>query len=117
VSLHGLQQRQLTPGERHVSGEICFSSEPMQELILACLWRYVEATEVEEGFHSFAIITRDPPPEVAAAGHDRCVIAIKPENLDAWLDPDPHHLPDMCAILDDPVGLYYQHELVEKIAN
>jgi hypothetical protein len=25
-------------------------------------------------------------------GHDRCVIAIKPENLDAWLDPDTHTL-------------------------
>jgi hypothetical protein len=44
------------------------------------------------------------------------VIAIKPENLDSWLDPQAHTLGDMKAILDDPVGAYYQHELVEKDA-
>ncbi|GLQ45679.1 hypothetical protein GCM10007862_07300 [Dyella lipolytica] len=56
------------------------------------------------------------PSEVAVAGHDRCVIAIRPENIDAWLNPDPHHLSDMCVILDDPVDAYYQYELVSKEA-
>ena len=32
---------------------------------------------------SFAAITNEPPPEVAAAGHERCIVPIKPENLDA----------------------------------
>ena len=32
-------------------------------------------------------VTDDPPPEIAAAGHDRCVIPIKHEHMDAWLDP------------------------------
>ncbi|MFK2875032.1 hypothetical protein [Dyella lipolytica] len=53
---------------------------------------------------------------MAVAGHDRCVIAIRPENIDAWLNPDPHHLSDMCVILDDPVDAYYQYELVSKEA-
>ena len=30
--------------------------------------------------------------EVAAPGHDPCVNAIKPDNLDAWLNADPKHL-------------------------
>ena len=41
---------------------------------------------------SFAAITDEPPAEVAAAGHDRCVIPIKPEQLDAWLNPRPRRI-------------------------
>lgn len=114
VDLHQLQRRELAPGERALSQEISFTPEPEQEMLLACLWRYVEETPEEPGFYSFALITRDPPPEVAAAGHDRCVIAIRPENVDAWLHPDPNHLGDQLAILENPIDAYYQHELVEK---
>jgi len=116
VALHRLQSRELVPGERELSVEIRFEPEPKQELYLACLWRYVEPDQDEDGagFYSFAIITRDPPPEVAAAGHDRCVIAIRPENVDAWLQPDAHNLAPMYAILDDPVDAFYKHELVTK---
>lgn len=45
--------------------------------------------------------TDAPPPEVAAAGHDRCVVAIKPEHLDLWLNPDPGKLDEQRAVLDD----------------
>jgi len=113
VSLHRLEHRDLALGERDIPVEIVFEPEPRQELLLACLWRYAEATDDEPDFYSFAAITRDPPPEVAAAGHDRCVIAIKPENLDAWLDPVPGKLAEQYAILDDPIGAYYQHRLAK----
>jgi len=53
----------------------------------------------------------DPPPEVAAAGHDRCVIPIKPEYVDAWLNPDPANLKALYAILDDRERPYYEHRL------
>lgn len=53
---------------------------------------------------------------MAAAGHDRCVIAIMPGNLDAWLDPEPGRLADLMAILEDPIDVYYEHEVVEKDA-
>lgn len=114
VSLHRLQHRELVPGERDIPVEIRFEPEPKQEMFLACLWRYVPPTDTEEGFYSFAAITRDPPPEVLGAGHDRCIIALKPENIDAWLEPDPAHLSQMYAILDDPIDAYYQHELPKK---
>ena len=45
-----------------------------------------------ESLDSFAAITDEPPAEVAAAGHDRCIIPIKEENIDAWLNPDPKNL-------------------------
>ncbi len=66
------------------------------------------------GFYSFAAITREPPAEVADAGHDCCIIALKPENIDAWLEPDPRNFSASYAILDDPVIVYYQHELAKK---
>jgi len=62
-----LRQRGLAPGERDLAVEIRFEAEPKQDLLLACLWRYVEATDNEPASYSFAIITRDPPAEVAAA--------------------------------------------------
>ena len=116
VALHRLQGRELVPGEREQSVEIRFAPEPEQDLLLACLWRYVEPEQDEEGagFYSFAIVTRDPPPEVQAAGHDRCVIAIRPDNLDAWLEPDPRNLAASYAILDDPIEAYFHHELVSR---
>jgi putative SOS response-associated peptidase YedK len=114
VSLHRLQQRELVPGERDIPVEIRFEPEPKQEMFLACLWRYVEPADGEEGFYSFAAITRGPPSEVQEAGHDRCIIALKPENIDAWLEPDPHNLSAMLAILDDPIDAYYQHEIPAK---
>ena len=56
-------------------------------------------------------ITDEPPAEVAAAGHDRCIIPIKPENIDAWLNPDPTNLAASYAILDDRERPYYEHRM------
>ena len=114
VSLHRLQRRELVPGERDISVEIRFTPDPPQEMYLACLWRYVEPQGDEPGFYTFAAITRDPPAEVLAAGHDRCVVPIREENIEAWLNPDPKNLSASYAILDDPIDAYYQHELAKK---
>jgi putative SOS response-associated peptidase YedK len=44
-------------------------------------------------------------------GHDRCIIPIKPENTDAWLNPDAADLAAQYAILDDRNRPYYAHRL------
>ncbi|PRY06001.1 SOS response-associated peptidase family protein [Paraburkholderia sp. BL25I1N1] len=77
---------------------------------VACLWSRWTAPG-EPDLLSFAAITDEPPPEVAAAGHDRCIIPIKPENIDAWLNPDPKNLDAMYAILDDRDRPYYENRL------
>ena len=77
---------------------------------VACLWSRWTAPG-EPDLLSFAAITDEPPPEIAAAGHDRCIIPIKPENVDAWLNPDPSNLEAMYAILDDRDRPYYEHRL------
>jgi hypothetical protein len=60
---------------------------------------------------SFAAITDEPPAEIAAAGHDRCVIPIQPEHVESWLNPDPQNLAAIYAILDDRERPYYEHRL------
>ncbi|WP_345817841.1 SOS response-associated peptidase family protein (plasmid) [Paraburkholderia sp. PREW-6R] len=77
---------------------------------VACLWSRWTAPG-QSDLLSFAAVTDEPPPEVAAAGHDRCIIPIKPENIDAWLNPDPRNLAAMYAILDDRDRPYYEHRL------
>ncbi len=83
-----------------------------REMIVACLWsRWIDPAGKEPDLLSFAAITDEPPPEVAAAGHDRCIVSIKPENVDAWLQPDASNLQALYAILDDRARPYYEHRL------
>ncbi|VTU42291.1 SOS response-associated peptidase family protein [Variovorax sp. RA8] len=88
-----------------------FRPRPQQDMLVACLWSHWRGSGDEPDLLSFAAITDEPPPEVAAAGHDRCIVPIKPENVDAWLQPDPKDLAAQYAILEDRARPYYEHRL------
>jgi putative SOS response-associated peptidase YedK len=77
---------------------------------VACLWSRWSAPG-ESDLLSFAAITDEPPPEIAAAGHDRCIVPIKPENVEAWLKPDASNRGALHAILDDKDRPYFEHRL------
>lgn len=79
-----------------------------QSMYVACLWSHWTAPEKDD-LYSFAFITDEPPAEVMAAGHDRSIIPLKRENLDAWLDPDPNDLDSLYDILEDRERPYYEH--------
>ena len=79
-------------------------------MLVACLWSAWRGPG-EADLLSFAAITDEPPTEIAAAGHDRCIIPIKPEHLDAWLNPDRSDLDALQRILDDRERPYYEHRL------
>ncbi|PRX26112.1 putative SOS response-associated peptidase YedK [Paraburkholderia sp. BL18I3N2] len=87
-----------------------FRPDNGQLMHVACLWSRWSAPG-EPDLLSFAAITDEPPPEVAAAGHDRCIVPIKPERIDAWLSPNASDLEAMYAILDDREHPYYEHRL------
>lgn len=87
-----------------------FHPEPANPMLVACLWSKWTAPS-QKDLLSFAAITDEPPPEVAAAGHDRCIVSIKPENVDRWLQPNPARLDEQMAILEDPLRPYYEHRL------
>jgi putative SOS response-associated peptidase YedK len=60
---------------------------------------------------SFAAITDEPPHEVAAAGHDRCIVPLKPANLMAWLNPSSSNLDELDGMLEDRDRPFYEHRL------
>lgn len=82
---------------------------PPREMLVACLYAHAGTPGAADELWSFAAITDEPPPEVAAAGHDRCPINLKPENVDAWLSPQAHSAADLQAILGDAARPYYGH--------
>lgn len=87
-----------------------FKPRPSQDMLVACLWSRWSAPG-EPDLLSFAAITDHPPPEVASAGHDRCVIPIKAEHVDTWLNPGASSLGELQAILDDRERPHYEHRL------
>jgi len=111
VSLHKVEQRELAPGEKEQNVVLQFKPRPRHDMLVACLWSHWKGKAGEPDLLSFAAITDEPPPEIAAAGHDRCIIPIKQENIEAWLDPDPSRLNDLYAMLDDRERPYYEHAM------
>ena len=92
-----------------------FVPKPAGTMLIACLyaeWRDRSPKDGAPPLLSFAAITDDPPAEVAAAGHDRMIINLKPEHLDAWLSPQGRPLEDMQRILSDRQTPYYEHEVM-----
>ncbi|MGN6728237.1 MAG: SOS response-associated peptidase family protein [Rhodanobacteraceae bacterium] len=109
VSRLSVEHRELAPGEKEENVVLEFRPSPPHDMLVACLWNRSPAGESE--LYSFAAITDEPPAEIAAAGHDRCIIPIKPENVDAWLTPDAGNLAALHAILDDRDRPYYEHRM------
>lgn len=96
-------------GENRVLEFVPRTGEPM---LVACLWsRWTDPKGEEPDLLSFAAITDDPEPEVAAAGHDRTIINIKPEHMEAWLHPEPQDLAGLYEIFDDKRHPYYEHRI------
>jgi putative SOS response-associated peptidase YedK len=86
---------------------LAFTPKTGEPMLIACLWSPWSGDGEE--LLSFAAITDEPEPEVAAAGHDRTIINIKPENVDAWLaGGDPQA---MYRIFDDKRHPFYEHRL------
>lgn len=110
VARHAMEHRELGPDEKPENVVLEFKPNTGQDMLVACLWSHW-TREGEPDLLSFAAITDEPPAEVAAAGHDRCIIPIRPEHVDAWLNPDPKNLKALYDILDDREPMYYEHRL------
>ncbi|HJX16762.1 MAG TPA: SOS response-associated peptidase family protein [Acidiferrobacterales bacterium] len=134
VALHDFEKRALRDGEKVQNRMLHFNPQPAiatdggsagraaiptginagaafqpSDMLVACLYDRWQKPG-EPALLSFAAITDDPPPEVAATGHNRCIIPLKPQNLSAWLTPGAD-LAVYYALLDDRERPYYAHEL------
>jgi putative SOS response-associated peptidase YedK len=100
--------------ESGIAGNTILEFRPQTDepMLVACLWsRWSDRTGQSPDLLSFAAITDDPPAEIAATGHDRCIIPIRPEHLDAWLTPERGNLAASYAILDDRQRPYFEHRM------
>lgn len=109
VKRHRLEQRELAAGEKEQNVVLRFAPSTHEVLHLACIWSHWTSPNGDETLDSFALVTDEPPAEVAAAGHDRCPIPVKATNLQAWLTPGAP-AQEYEAILDDKVEPYYEYE-------
>ena len=89
-----------------------FIPRPADTMLVACLCAEWKDPGGGPALLSFAAITDEPPAEVAAAGHDRMIINLKPEHLDTWLAPQGRHLDDLQKMLADRQTPYYEHEVM-----
>lgn len=110
VKRHNMEGRELRPGEEPEDVVLEFRPQGMGLMQAACVWSHWTAPN-EPDLYSFAAITDEPPPEIAAVGHDRCIIPLRRERLDDWLNPDSRDLAAQYAILDDRQRPYYEHRM------
>jgi putative SOS response-associated peptidase YedK len=104
------RRAELREGEEVENLVLKFEPQPQRDMLVACLsLRWTSPGEPD--LLSFAAITDEPPAEVAASGHDRCIIPTKPKHVDAWLNPGPADLAAQYAILDDRQRPCYEHRL------
>jgi putative SOS response-associated peptidase YedK len=89
-----------------------FVPRPAGTMLVACLFAQWTDSAGGEPLLSFAAITDDPPPEVAAAGHDRMIVNLKPEHIAAWLTPAGRSLEELQGILSDRQAPFYEHEVL-----
>jgi putative SOS response-associated peptidase YedK len=112
---HGLMVADRFYEHVEVEGEnkiLEFVPRTGERMLIACLWsHWTDPRGVEPDLLSFAAVTDDPEPEVAAAGHDRTIINIKPAHIDAWLNPDPTNLQVLYDIFDDKQHPFYEHRI------
>lgn len=112
VKLHALEHRELEAGEQERNVVLQFTPEPPQPLLIACLWSHWTHPS-EPDLRGFAAITDEPPTEVAAAGHDRCIVNLRPEHLDAWLTPGSRTVGELQGILSDRAAPVFQHATLQ----
>jgi len=106
-----MEHRGLLGGENEENVVLQFKPEPAQTMYIACLWSHWTDPQ-EPDLRGFAAITDEPPADVAAAGHDRCIINLKPEHIDAWLTPQGRSIIELQSMLSDRAVPVFQHEIL-----
>ena len=112
VSAHAVEHRALAPGEVERNVVLQFKPVPARSLLVACLWSHWSEPGAA-GVRGFAAITDEPPPAIAAAGHDRCIINLRPEHVDAWLAPEGRSSRELQALLSEPAVSVFEHAVLQ----
>lgn len=93
-----------------------FEPNGLKEMFVPILWDRWKIKGQKELF-SMALITDEPPAEVAAVGHDRCPIFLKKSAIDEWLINKGLKGKEIKEkILSQREHPYYEHEVMGAIA-
>lgn len=113
VKRHVMEHRELQPEEQPQNVVLRFEPRLPRPMWVACLYSHWTPPpgSSEEPLWSFSAITNEPPPEVADAGHDRCIVELKPQHVEAWLTPAGRSLDTLDQLLLDKEPAYYEHRL------
>lgn len=112
VAKHDMEHRELRAGETKENVRLEFKPSTGEDMYIACLWSQYRTDDGEE-LLSFGVITDDPPPEIAATGHNRCPIQLRSEFIDAWLNPNADDLNALYSMLQDRPRPHYEHRILE----
>jgi putative SOS response-associated peptidase YedK len=110
VPEHLYQHRELAPDEKEKNLVLEFDPKPARDMLVACLWDHWQQPG-QPNLDSFAAITDDPTPEVAATGHQRTIITIQEQYLSEWLAPQTLSKERLEQILSDKELPYYLHKI------
>ncbi len=110
VPEHLYQHRELVPYEKEKNLVLEFDPKPARDMLVACLWDHWTQPG-KPSLDSFAAITDDPTPEVAATGHQRTIITIQEQYLSEWLSPQALSKERLEHILSDKELPYYMHQI------
>jgi putative SOS response-associated peptidase YedK len=102
------ERRELAAGETEQNIVLEFTPNPPQPMLIACLWSHWTDPH-EPDLYGFAAITDEPPPDVASAGHDRCIINLRPEHVEAWLTPEKRGREELQVMLSDRAVSTFEH--------
>lgn len=91
--------------------ELQFTPQPPQPMLMACIWSPWDGPEGK--LNGAAVVTDDPPPEIAAAGHDRCPIALLPEAAERWLTPQGRTPAELQAVLSERQVTFYRNDVAQ----
>jgi putative SOS response-associated peptidase YedK len=91
--------------------QVSFAPDSRQLMWAPALFDEWSSLDGRIKFKSVAIVTDDPPPEIADCGHDRCPIFLRQDLIDDWLTPRGRSPEELLAILRQKEPVYYHHEM------
>jgi putative SOS response-associated peptidase YedK len=90
---------------------LCFQPDGVEYMFIPVLWDQWEG-KGQPGLCSAALITDEPAPEVAAAGHDRTPIFLKKDAVEDWLRATGRSVKELMPVLSRIERPHYSHRLI-----
>lgn len=87
-----------------------FSPDECEIMWAPCLYDFWQSEDEKIFFHSFALITDEPPKEIEERGHDRCPIFLEEDKIDSWLSPEKKSKEEVYSILKNIHNVHYSYQ-------